>query len=131
MILKLRITQKALILNKGKFLILKKSSDPSMDYASRWELPGGGLEIENPIKGIKREVREEVNLDIKNLEPIHTCSEEIKGNYKAIIIWKCDLKSGSIKLSEEHSEFRWVKKKDLKNLKMYPHLKDLLQKKKL
>lgn len=127
--IKLRITQKALVWNKGKFLILKtpnKGSD--LDYPDHWDLPGGGLEMEHPIEGIRREIKEEAGLEVKNLVPFHVSDNKIKNKYKVYIIWNCDLKSGKIKLSDEHIGFRWVTKKDLSGLKLYPFIKDLLEK---
>lgn len=67
---KFNFAQKAFILNDGKILLVKKSADdPS--HPNEWEIPGGRIEFgENLEDHIKREVKEEVGLDIEPLNPI-------------------------------------------------------------
>lgn len=130
--MKLRITQKALVWNKGKFLILKTPKHGyDLTYPDHWDLPGGGLESEHPVRGIKREIKEEANIQVSNLEPFHTCDKITGGKFRAYILWSCKYKSGKVKISNEHTEFRWVTKKDLKGKKLYPFIKDMLKKGKL
>ena len=66
---KIDFTQKAFIVNNGKILLVKKSgADPNHPY--KWEVPGGRLEFgESPDEHIKREVKEEVGIDILPQEP--------------------------------------------------------------
>jgi 8-oxo-dGTP diphosphatase len=52
-------------------IIKRRSDDPH--YAGKWDIPAGRLKIgENPVDGLKRETKEEVNLDIDILLPIIT-----------------------------------------------------------
>ncbi len=60
-----KFSQKAFIVNDGKLLLVKKSgNDPY--HPNEWEVPGGRMKFgEKPEEHIKREVKEEVGLDIE------------------------------------------------------------------
>lgn len=57
-----RVSVKALITDKkGRFLLQKEERGV-------WDLPGGGLNFgENPVEGLKREIKEEMGLELKNI----------------------------------------------------------------
>ena len=58
------IAQKALIEQDGKVLMVQYPDDDHK-AALLWDLPGGRLHNdEDPITGVKREVKEEINADI-------------------------------------------------------------------
>ena len=112
------ISQKAVIENHGKFLILKSS------FNNRWELPGGLLEVsENLNTGLKREVKEETNLTI-SVGKLICLYPHFHKNFKLFdgrkvrarileIFYHCKLLSGIIKLSDEHAGYKWITKKEL------------------
>ena len=53
--------------DQGEVLLLLRQ--PGEKYAGRWDLPGGHLiQGETWISGGKREVKEETNLDVDNLQ---------------------------------------------------------------
>ena len=89
-----------LIDDKDRLLILK-SSDSNKKHANEWDLPGGHIhEDEDEIVGLKREIKEETTLDITSPEEI---SQE--GRIK---FYKTRQYSGTIELSEEHTDHKWV-----------------------
>lgn len=54
-----------LIFNKKKEILLKKRSATSRNEAGKWEKPGGEIDFgEKSIDAMKREVREETNIEI-------------------------------------------------------------------
>jgi 8-oxo-dGTP diphosphatase len=58
----------AFILKDKKLLIVKKSPYENID-AGLWTIPGGKIEKdESIIDGLKREIKEEVNLEISNYQ---------------------------------------------------------------
>ena len=123
----IKLHQKAIIFNdEGKILALKAS------YKwLKWDLPGGGLEFpELHEEALRREIREETSLEIQNIVPLEIQSVYNKeaDEYMIFIGYKCWVLSGSIKLSSEHSEYRWVTKDQFLTLDAIPYLKDYVAK---
>lgn len=104
-----RIAVKAFIIKDNKILLLKRR-DNDVHMPSTWDIPGGRLEVaEDPYIGLKRETKEESNLDIDILLPfdVHHFTRQ-DGQKITMIIFLCTLLSFDIVLSEEHTEYRWV-----------------------
>jgi ADP-ribose pyrophosphatase YjhB (NUDIX family) len=60
----------------GDVLLLKHSYGPEV-----WGLPGGGLARgEDPIEAARREVREELGLELPRIEPVGTLEEVLSGS---------------------------------------------------
>ncbi len=104
-----RIAVKAFIVKDGKALLIKRRSN-DVHKPGEWDIPGGRLDSgEDPRVGVKREALEEVGLEIDIQLPIdihHFTRDD--GQQITMIIFLCQLDSGSIELSEEHSEFSWI-----------------------
>src|SRR3989338_6946509 len=63
----MNLIQKAVVKNGDKYLIGLRSENAKY-FPLHWDFPGGKLEPnEDPFDGIKREVKEETDLDIKPL----------------------------------------------------------------
>ncbi len=81
----------AVIEVEGKHFLIQQSNNKP--FGSQWRHPGGSFEEnETEAEGIAREIKEEINLDIKVLDekPIHIEKTDYKshyfGFYKAVII---------------------------------------------
>ena len=109
-----RIAAKAFIVKKGKVLILRESTKYSEGTnAGRWDFPGGRLKPgENFIEALRRETKEECGLEVEVGKPIYVGEwrPTIKGAPTQIIgiFFLCAPETKEIKLSEDHSEFKWV-----------------------
>src|SRR4051794_9287830 len=54
---------------KGKILVSQRSLNSKM-YSGQWQIPGGKVEKkESCLKALKREVKEETNLEVVSTEP--------------------------------------------------------------
>ena len=75
-----------------------------------WELPGGRLEVgEDPYEGLKREIKEEIGIDIDivhSLNVKHFTRQD--GQIITMIIFLCKPLSKDINISGEHEEFKWI-----------------------
>ena len=97
----------AFVMKGKKFLILQRSTKETSKHGL-WELPGGKVEEgETPRETAVVEVKEEAGLDIKlkaNLGPHH--DDKMKKTYHAYVA--VPKKGQRVKLSEEHSDYKWV-----------------------
>ena len=105
------VGQKAFIDKDGEVLII---NDPQFGL----DFPGGKLqEGEKDFeKALKREVREETNLEIEVGSPFTTWFNEFAPGHRNygkkvyLVGFKCKYVSGEVKLSREHDKFEWVNK---------------------
>lgn len=75
-------------------------------YAGEWDLPGGHIKVGEGLEaGMKREVKEETNLDVNSLIFI----EKINN----LNFYCCKYNDRPIKISHEHTGFRFFKKSEL------------------
>ncbi len=75
-----------------------------------WIIPGGKVELNETILDcLKREIKEETNLDLDNIEYIST-TEKIDKNYHFVFInYKASVRNiTDLKLSEELVEYKWL-----------------------
>lgn len=87
-----------------------------MKLPLKWEFPGGKLEDgESEIDCIKREIKEEINIEIEILEKISNSVYDY-GTFKINLIpFISNYVSGEIILSE-HKDFKLLDKSELLNL---------------
>ncbi|NHJ40355.1 MAG: NUDIX domain-containing protein [Asgard group archaeon] len=100
----------AAIEKNNKFLVLLRSPEKDVG-ANMWEIVTGRLEIdENPITGLLREVKEEVDLEVEVIMPIDTgfFYRGSKDYPMIFIVYWCRYLSGEVKISWEHSEYKWL-----------------------
>lgn len=126
---KAAISIKAVVLNKeGKILILQR---PENDYSRPlgWDLIGGGLdEFEDPTNGVKREIKEETNLEVTDVQPISTASfKEKDGCFSVMIGFKALAVNEDIKLSDEHVAFKWLTPEELLESEIPDTYKDFVK----
>lgn len=115
------IANKGYIFKDNKLLIIYKtkeeaSHDPNPDL--RIDQPGGRLEFgENPYDALKREIAEEVGLEVEIVRPIHVWTY-VKNTEEFQLVginYLCAWTSGEVVLSEEHEKFEWLTLEEIKN----------------
>lgn len=110
---------KAIIVHNGKILFIKRS-DKYDHLKDAWDIPGGRINFgEDPEQGLRREIREETNLELEKIEKIIDVSTVFKNEEKHIvrITYLCTVKQVSIneiKLSGEHTAYGWLSPVELK-----------------
>lgn len=111
---------KSLIKQGDKYLLLKRSAD-SKFFASLWDFPGGKIDPdENVSNAVIREAKEETGLDVKPLKIVSELNYNEKSfdiNFK---IFSIESFSGEVKLSKDHTDFKWIDKKEIKELELAP-----------
>ncbi len=123
----------AIIVKDSEYLITRRS-ETKPRFPGQWTIPGGHLETADFInlpkdtevywynvleQVLRREVREEVGLEIENIEYVTSLAAiYADGNPSLIISTIADYKSGDVVLQEgETDKFEWV---TIKEAKAYP-----------
>ncbi|WP_255700737.1 (deoxy)nucleoside triphosphate pyrophosphohydrolase [Flavobacterium piscisymbiosum] len=104
----------AIILKNEKILVAQRNE--KMKLPLKWEFPGGKLEInESEIDCIKREIKEEININIEVLQKLSNNIHDY-GTFKINLIpFLVQYISGEIKLAE-HKDYRLLERSQLLNL---------------
>lgn len=113
-----KVAVHGLIKKGNKFLVTLRS--PVNDYKpNEWDLAGGTVEFgEEPENALKREIKEETRLKVSINKPIYMCTQTQNLRHQFWLVYECTYLSGEVKLNpEEHSDYKWVTKKELKELK--------------
>ena len=106
----------ALIINRGKILITQLDEDS--DHPFRWEFPGGKIfENEFPETCVKREVKEELEIEIKILSNMEPIIYDYGFRKIQLIPFICSIISGKIKLNN-HCDYKWVELNHLSEYKL-------------
>lgn len=104
---------------EGKLLLVKKSPAEKID-AGMWVVPGGKInQGEFILGGLKREIMEEVNLEIENPEWVNDNVFQSGGFHYHAQHFLCHCKNTSpLKLEKNLTDFAFVEKKDLDKYKI-------------
>ena len=123
------IAVKGLIFHEDRFLIIKRS-DIARDEKGSWELPGGRLEFgETTETALKREVEEEVGLDISIIKPLYSWTLIREGKTQTIgLTFLCVSNEKEIILSPEHDKYRWIREDEIINFNLSPIITEDLKK---
>lgn len=103
---------KGLLVNSGKFLILKQKLN---DGSHKWDLPGGRIKFgETPLDTLKREVKEEVGIDVEIQKPVGMWYffRQNDGHQVVATTFLCKPITNIVKVGNEEDEniveHRWV-----------------------
>ena len=93
------------LVRDGKILFLKRNVEPFKGY---WGLVGGHVEDNEPVKdALKREFKEETNLDVEVNKLIGHREEESPDRIKIILTFQVTLLHGKIKVNSESQDYGW------------------------
>jgi 8-oxo-dGTP pyrophosphatase MutT (NUDIX family) len=132
-----RIVTTCIIYNsEGHFLVIKRSPTRKV-YPNKWTVPGGGFEPNDYIntpkttedawyfvieKTLRREVREETNLEVETPQYLLDCVFIRPDNVPVLILsYYAKYKSGDVKLEEgDATEFKWITVNEGRGLGLIP-----------
>lgn len=132
----------AIIVKDGKFLITRRAKSKKR-FPGMWTVPGGKLETDDYInlpkdttdywynvleQVLRREVREEVGLEIKNIEYVTSLATvHGDGNPSLVISCLADYVSGEVKLqADETDKYAFVDLEEAKNYELIDGIYDEL-----
>lgn len=122
---------KAVIVKNKQILAIETEADQD----KRWDLPGGKIEYgETPEEALKREVDEEVSLDITIDGVLGTYSFQWKDLQIVPIVFKCKLHGKEeIRLGENQNgeesvvNYKWMELSDFKSSIFFDKLGDMIE----
>jgi len=107
----------AAVLCKGAKVYCVQRPKNSKEYISlKWEFPGGKVEQgEDPIHALKREIQEELQLEIQNVEFLITVEHTYPDFHLVMHAYTCEISSGEPVLTE-HMDLKWLSAEELDKL---------------
>ena len=132
----------AIIIKDGKYLITRRSPNKKR-FPKMWTVPGGKMETNDYLKlpkdtefywynvlerTLRREIREEVGIDINNIEYITSLATvHNDSNPSLVISCMADYVSGEVNLQiEENDKFAWISLEEAKNYDLLDGIYDEL-----
>lgn len=107
----------AVILKDGKYFATQRGYGEWKDW---WEFPGGKIEQgEEPKDALKREIREELNIEIEVNELLTTVEYDYPEFHLTMHCYFCSIISGQLLLLE-HKDARWLSFDELESIKWLP-----------
>ncbi len=104
----------AIIIINGKTLVVQRSAEMKMPL--KWEFPGGKIEAgESEKECIKREIREELNIEIEINRKLRVSRYDYDSFSIQLIPFIADYVEGEIYL-KEHSQYLLLDKNELSEL---------------
>lgn len=108
----------AAIINNQQVLAMQRSE--AMSLSGYWEFPGGKIEPgESDKEALKREIKEELNINIEVIEYINEYSYEYDFGVVSLKVYTARIISGSITLLE-HSDKKWLSADQLSEINWAP-----------
>ena len=107
----------AIIQDRGSILAAQRGYG---DFKDGWEFPGGKLESnETAAEACIREIHEELEVEIGNLEHLCTVEHDYDTFHLSMECFLCQIASGTIHDSE-HENLRWLTKDSLWSVDWLP-----------
>ena len=98
------------------------------EFEGMWEFPGGKIEPgESNEVALKREIQEELGIDITIDEFLCTTNYDYPSFHLTMHCYICIIETGEIVL-REHKSARWLTTETLNNVEWLPADKELLEK---
>jgi ADP-ribose pyrophosphatase YjhB (NUDIX family) len=120
---------------KGRILLVRHKPERGGFWQGKWICPGGELELGEEIgSGIKREIKEETNLEIDLVKPLTPFDRIVRSaegvNLHVVYIdYIANLVGGELEVSSDVGEALWVEKDKLGSLweELHEDTKKLLE----
>ncbi|MGX6592772.1 (deoxy)nucleoside triphosphate pyrophosphohydrolase [Cetobacterium ceti] len=105
--------------SKKEILCTLRSENKSL--GNMWEFPGGKIEKGETLEeGLKRELLEELNIKVKNIEYYGNSIMEYDNIIIDLTCYKCEIEDENSLELLEHKAYVWLERKNLNSLKWVP-----------
>lgn len=129
----LQIGVKVLIQNlEAQFLFIKRQQVMESETSTSWDIPGGRIHPDEALlEGLSREVSEETGINGLNQVELIDAQDifvESKNKHVVRLTYTATMEVGTIRLSDEHQDFKWVSATQLSAVDVEPYLRQTLAK---
>lgn len=117
------------VLHNGRddYLLCRMPGDRGV-FPGEWGLPGGGLEAGETLEqALRREIREELGLELRTVEPLFFSDAALSKTqpdgvrrdfYMIFLLFRCIPEPGPIRLNPEFEEAAWVPRRELASYRL-------------
>lgn len=103
----------AIIEKEQTYLAVQRGEHKHTYVSLKWEFPGGKVEPGESLKAaIQRELKEELHVEVSNLELLVTVNHEYPDFHITMHCFLCNMRSDKVTLTE-HIDARWLKHDEL------------------
>lgn len=120
-----------MIVRDGRALIIKRAHEPRM---GEWSLPGGLLELgESLTDAVRREIKEETNLDIEigpileTFDRVHRDAEGRIRYHFVIVDYLCWWRDGDAVAGSDAADVAWIAEGEIEAHGINPHAAEVLR----
>ncbi len=120
----------AVIIENGKILLVKRANEPNK---GKWSVPGGLVRTgESLVEALKRELKEELNVDAEVFDVACVTDEIFYDEYKRVryhyvVIDFFAKISGNPKAGSDAAEIRWIPMKEIDEIEAVDFVKMLVK----
>jgi nucleoside triphosphatase len=110
--------------DRDQYLICKKPKALGV-FPGQWGLPGGGIEADETMEAaLRREIREEVGLEVFDIKPLfftdglypkYYADGSQRPVYMIFLVFSCRTANDEVKLNMEFEAYAWVDRLALKD----------------
>ena len=104
----------------GRYLLIQQKAKNWGDLTDAWYPPGGHVEENESIEEcLKRELMEELNLQIRPMREVTVWPQDVQG--EVAHWWECELIGGEVKFNDNTiADAKYFSIEEIKHLKKWP-----------